>query len=70
MNYADISDEAAAREQHMIDVALANRQHPSMPFTGACYWCDDNIEKGNYCCAECREDDEKDKRAKQQRAVA
>lgn len=32
MNYADISDEAAAREQHMIEVALANRQHPSMPF--------------------------------------
>lgn len=69
MNYADPADEASAREQHLIEVALANRPAPEITFTGFCHWCEDSIDKGHYCSPECREDDEKDKRAKQQRRL-
>lgn len=70
MNYADPADEAAARQQHQIDIALASRKHSTMPFTGHCYWCDEDVATGSYCSADCREDDEKDKRAKQQRRLS
>jgi len=54
--HADILDEAAAREQQMIEIALANRPVPKMMFTGECHWCEEPIATGQFCSAECRKD--------------
>ncbi|MBS6035862.1 MAG: hypothetical protein KIB40_22490 [Pantoea sp.] len=70
MNFADPIDEAAEREQQMIEVALANRRHPEMTFTGACYNCEESVDKGFFCCPECCEDYQRIERAKQHRKVA
>jgi len=72
MNFADPADEAAARQQIDIDVALANRKAPE-PVSATCLNgdCGEPSQPGtSYCCPECREDDERWKRAKSQRAVA
>lgn len=69
MNYADIAHEASAREQQMLEVALANRKLPSMAFTGACYWCEESITKGQYCDADCRHDHQVLQWAQSQRAT-
>lgn len=72
MNFADPADEAAARQQMMIDVALANRKVPEQ-VSATCLNgdCGEPSQPGtSYCCPECREDDERWKRAKSQRAVA
>ena len=68
--HADILDEAAEREQQMIEIALANRPKPNMVYTGECHWCEEPIDKGHYCDAKCREDHEKYLRAQSQRSVA
>lgn len=70
MNFPDAADEAAAREQQLIEVALANRPRPEVEFTGKCHYCDETISKGHYCSAECRQDDERARWAAKQRAVA
>ncbi len=43
---ADILDEAAEHTQHMIDLALANRPHPTMQFTGTCHYCEEKVSTG------------------------
>jgi len=70
MSHADILDEAAEREQQMIEIALANRKRPEMQFTGACYNCEDSVDKGFFCSPECCEDFQRIERAKQHRRVA
>lgn len=70
MNFPDPADEAAEREQRLIEVALANRPKPQMVYTGECHWCEEPISKGHYCDASCREDHEKFIRAQSQRGVA
>ena len=70
MNHADPIDEAAEREQQMIEVALANRPKPTVGFTGTCHFCEETISKGNYCDAECRLDHEKELWAQRHRRVA
>lgn len=70
MNFPDIADEAAEREQQMIEIALANRKHPEMRFTGACYYCEEAVPAGCFCDEDCRSDYERIERAKQQRKVA
>lgn len=70
MTHPDPIDEAAEREQQMIEVALANRPKPQMIYTGECHWCEEPIAKGHYCDSECREDHEKFLRAQSQRSVA
>lgn len=60
---ADILDEAAEHTQHMIDLALANRNKPKMQFTGECHYCEEKVDKGHFCSHECREDSEKIARA-------
>ena len=70
MNFPDPADEAAEREQQLIEVALANRPKPQMVYTGECHWCEEPISKGHYCDASCREDHEKFIRAQSQRSVA
>lgn len=72
MNFPDAADEAAAREQQLIEVSLANRPKPSMTFTGVCQNgdCGEKISKGFFCCSECREDFERVQWAQKQRSVA
>lgn len=67
---ADILDEAAEHTQHMIDLALANRNKPQMQFTGACHYCEEKVSVGCFCSAECCEDYQRIERAKQHRRVA
>lgn len=49
MNFPDPVDEAAEREQQMIEIALANRRHPAMTFTGTCYYCEEAVTAGCFC---------------------
>jgi len=70
MNFADPIDEAAEREQLLIDIALKNRPKPGMTFTGKCHYCEEPISKGHYCDASCREDHERVQWAQKQRSVA
>lgn len=70
MNFPDPADEAAEREQQLIEVALANRPKPQMVYTGECHWCEEPISKGHYCDASCREDHEKFISAQSQRSAA
>jgi hypothetical protein len=68
----DIADEAAALELQMIEVALANRERPKMTFTGTCQNgdCGEKVDKGFFCCPECKDDYERIERAAKQRKTA
>jgi len=66
----DIADEAAALVLQMIEVALANRERPTMTFTGACHYCEEKVDKGFFCCPKCKDDYERIERAHQHRKVA
>jgi len=70
MNFPDPVDEAAEREQQMIEIALASRAHPTMQFTGACYYCEEAVTAGCFCDEDCRSDYERIERAKQHRKIA
>ncbi|MEN4603023.1 hypothetical protein [Pantoea agglomerans] len=70
MTHPDPFDEAAEREQQMIEIALANRKRPEMQFTGDCYNCEKAVTAGCFCDEDCREDYERIERAKQHRKVA
>lgn len=67
---SDELDQAAELEELERSIALANRKHPEMVFTGACYYCEEAVAAGCFCSAECREDHERIERAKQHRRVA
>ncbi|MEN4715859.1 hypothetical protein [Pantoea agglomerans] len=69
MTHPDPIDEAAEREQQMIEIALANRPKPSMTFTGICHNCEEPVDKGFFCCPECCEDFQRIERAKQHKRV-
>lgn len=69
MNFADPIDEAAEREQQLIEIALANRQAPQMTYTGECHYCEEPIAKGHFCSDECREDHERMVWAEKQRRL-
>ena len=72
MNYADPVDEAAALAELQIEIALRNKK-PVQPPSPVCLNgdCGEPSQPGtSYCCAECREDDEKWQRAIQHRKVA
>ena len=69
MNFPDAADEAAEREQQMIEVAIANRPLPQMTYTGECHYCEEPIDKGHFCSHECREDSEKLARASMYRRI-
>lgn len=60
---SDELDQAAALEELERTIALANRKRPEMQFTGACYNCEESVDKGFFCCSECRDDAEKRLRA-------
>lgn len=68
----DIADEAAALELQMIEVALANRERPTMTFTGLCQNgdCGEKVDKGFFCCPECKDDYERFERATKHRRAA
>ena len=67
---SDELDQAAELEELERNIALANRKHPEMSFTGASYYCEEVVPAGFFCSAECREDYERIQRAKQHRRVA
>lgn len=67
---ADELDQAAELEQFNIELAIKNRQHPQMKFTGRCYWCNEQVKKGLFCDNDCRDDWQGFKRAEQQRGKA
>ncbi len=70
--HADITDQAAELEELERTIALANRKKPEPP-SPVCKNsdCGEPSQPGtSYCCAECREDDEKWQRAIEQRRVA
>ncbi|WP_337027167.1 hypothetical protein [Pantoea eucalypti] len=67
---SDELDQAAELEELERNIALANRKHPEMSFTGASYYCEEVVPAGCFCSAECREDYERIQRAKQHRRVA
>lgn len=68
--HADEIDNAAELEAFNLQLALANRPHPAMRFTGECHYCEEKVSTGFFCCSECREDYERIERAKQHRKVA
>lgn len=70
--HADDIDNAAELEMLNIEIALANRPRPTMTFTGTCQNGDSGemLEKGFFCCPECRTDYERIERAKHHRKVA
>jgi len=67
---SDELDQAAELEELERSIALANRKHPEMTFTGACYYCEEAVTAGCFCDEDCRSDYERIERAKQQRKVA
>lgn len=54
----EIIDQANELVELTIQHALANRAAP-IPFTGKCRNCDETINTGSFCDAECRSDYEK-----------
>jgi hypothetical protein len=70
--HADDSDNASELELLNLNIALANRKKPEMKFTGLCHNgdCGEKVEKGFFCCVECREDFERLERAQKHRRVA
>jgi len=69
---ADPIDDAAELEMLNTQIALANRQRPTMTFTGVCQNgdCGEKVDKGFFCCPECKEDYERIERAAKQRRAA
>lgn len=63
---ADIIDAANDLTDLITQNAIDNRAAP-LTFTGKCLNCGEDINSGNYCDKDCREDYEKIKRAQQLR---
>lgn len=68
--HADEIDNAAELEAFNLQRALANRPHPTMRFTGACYYCEEAVTAGCFFSPEYREDHERIERARQHRKMA
>jgi len=67
---SDELNRAAELEELERNIALANRKHPEMQFTGTCYYCEEAVSTGCFCDEDCRSDYERIERAKQHRRVA
>lgn len=69
---ADPIDDAAELEMLNTQIALANRQRPAMTFTGTCQNgdCGEKVDKGFFCCPECKDDYERIERAAKHRRAA
>lgn len=69
---SDELDQASELEMLNTQIALANRQRPTMTFTGVCQNgdCGEKVDKGFFCCPECKDDYERIERAQQHRKVA
>lgn len=72
MNYADASDEATARTEYDIEIAISNRKQPeetsAVCKNGDCG--EPSITGTSYCCKECCEDAQKHAWAQKNRSVA
>lgn len=67
---SDELDQASELEMLNAQIALANRQGPTMTFTGACHYCEEKVDKGFFCCPECKDDYERIERAAKHRRAA
>lgn len=67
---SDELDQASELEMLNTQIALANRKRPTMTFTGACHYCEERVDKGFFCCPECKDDYERIERAERHRRVA
>ncbi|MBY4887759.1 MULTISPECIES: hypothetical protein [unclassified Pantoea] len=67
---SDELDQASELEMLNTQIALANRQRPTMTFTGACHYCEEKVDKGFFCCPECKDDYERIERAAKHRRAA
>jgi hypothetical protein len=52
---SDLADKAQAVLEVALEAARTHRK-PTLPFTGKCYNCEEPIEDGRFCDADCRED--------------
>lgn len=70
--HADITAQAAELEELERTNALANRKKPTMSFTSLCQngECGEKVDKGFFCCPECKDDYERIERAAKQRRAA
>jgi hypothetical protein len=67
---SDELDQASELEMLNTQIALANRPKPTMKFTGACHYCEEKVDKGFFCCPECKDDYERIERAAKHRRAA
>lgn len=67
---SDELDQASELEMLNTQIALANRQRPTMTFTGECHYCEEKVDKGFFCCPECKDDYERIERAAKHRRAA
>lgn len=61
---ADDIDRANDQAQQILDMQLRARK-PILQPKGQCHFCDDELRFGVFCTAECRDDYEKEQRAKE-----
>lgn len=61
----DDIDRANDQAEQMLDFQRRARK-PVLKSIGRCYYCDDDLRMGIFCCSECRDDYEKQER---QRAI-
>lgn len=56
----DDFDRASDREMadRELSIAQARAKNQPIKFTGFCIYCNERIERGRYCSAECKEDGE------------
>ena len=61
---ADEADITAEREPHNMELSLLKSRRPAGPTpTGACLWCEDDVDDGiRWCNAGCRDDWEEDQK--------
>lgn len=61
---ADEIDRANDQAQHILDMQLLRRK-PTLKPMGRCHFCDDELRFGIFCSGDCRDDYEKEQRAKE-----
>jgi hypothetical protein len=61
---SDEVDRANDQAQQMLDLQLKARKSVIAP-KGACHYCDEPLHDGLFCNADCRDDFEKEQRAKE-----
>lgn len=64
----DILDQLQEREE-LYQAALIRQRKPTLPITGQCHFCREDVEVGLFCDTDCRDDYEKEQHMLRQRPV-